>query len=482
MEFTEENIVQLFGQEAAEDEEFDRLQSYYFKSKTHKKVTADLPLRILVGHKGIGKSAIFTIARHEDEKFNKLSILIRPDDIAAVGVVSNDFSTLIRDWKEGLIKIVVDKVIEKIGVTHVTSLPSKTGELIRYLKGLFQKTIDDHVDLTDINRSLINRFLQDSKIIVYIDDLDRGWQSKEHDITRISALLNAVRDLSNDNKGLQFRISLRTDVYYLVRTSDESTDKIEGSVIWHSWTNHEILLLLVKRILNYQNSLISIDSLKKLKQSQLAYYLDPVFEERFKDVGKWSNAPVYRILMSLIRKRPRDLVKLCSLAAKQAYSVDATKIGTEELKNIFVEYSQGRMQDTVNEYKSELPDIERLLLNMKPSRAEKKNNTGYIYNTASLKRIIRSIMERGRFVFRNKKEATDNDLLQFMYKINFITARKTLDDGKIERKFFEENKYLTYRNVDFGYDWEIHPAFRWVLDPDDVDKVLDHIDIMNIKD
>jgi hypothetical protein len=199
---------------------------------------------------------------------------------------------------------------------------------------LFQKTIDDHVDLTDINRSLINRFLQDSKIIVYIDDLDRGWQSKEHDITRISALLNAVRDLSNDNKGLQFRISLRTDVYYLVRTSDESTDKIEGSVIWHSWTNHEILLLLVKRILNYQNSLISIDSLKKLKQSQLAYYLDPVFEERFKDVGKWSNAPVYRILMSLIRKRPRDLVKLCSLAAKQAYSVDATKIGTEELKNI----------------------------------------------------------------------------------------------------------------------------------------------------
>ena len=69
MEFTEENIVQLFGQEAAEDEEFDRLQSYYFKSKTHKKVTADLPLRILVGHKGIGKSAIFTIARHEDEKW-----------------------------------------------------------------------------------------------------------------------------------------------------------------------------------------------------------------------------------------------------------------------------------------------------------------------------------------------------------------------------------------------------------------------------
>lgn len=85
-------------------------------------------------------------------------------------------------------------------------------------------------------------------------------------------------------------------------------------------------------------------------------------------------------------------------------------------------------------------------------------------------------MERGRFVFRNGQEATESDLLQFMYKINFITARKTLDSGVIDRKYFEENKYLTYRNVDFGYDWEIHPAFRWVLAPDDTSKIFEQID------
>ena len=86
-------------------------------------------------------------------------------------------------------------------------------------------------------------------------------------------------------------------------------------------------------------------------------------------------------------------------------------------------------------------------------------------------------MEQGRFVFRNGKEASDSDLLQFMYKINFITARKTLADGRIERKYFEENKYLTYQNVDFGYGWEIHPAFRWVLAPDDISKVFEQIDV-----
>ena len=476
MEFTDENIVKLFGQEAAEDEDFERLQSYYLKSKTHRSVTADLPLRILVGHKGIGKSAIFTIARHEDEKYNKLSILIRPDDIASVGKESVDFGTLIRDWKDGLMSIIVNKVIEKLGIPFDTAWVNKVGGLIKYLKETFKATIEKHVSLTETNMAVINRFLKESKIIVYIDDLDRGWQSKEQDIRRISALLNAVRDLSNDNKGLQFRISLRTDVYYLVRTSDESTDKIEGSVIWHSWTNNEILLLLVKRILNYQKSTIDVETLKKLEQSALAYYLDPVFERRFQDSGKWRNAPIYRILMSLIRKRPRDLVKLCSLAAKHAYSVDSEKIGTDDLKDIFLEYSQGRMQDTVNEYKSELPEIERLLLNMKPSRSEVKRHVGYVYTTAGIKQKIRNIMERGHFFFRNKKEATDYELLQFMYKINFVTARKTLDDGRIERKYFEENKYLTYHNVDFGYEWEIHPAFRWVLAPDDINKVFEQID------
>ncbi len=476
MEFSDENIVKLFGQEAAEDEDFERLQSYYLKSKTHKSVTADLPLRILVGHKGIGKSAIFTIARHDDDKYNKLSILIRPDDIASVGVNSVEFSCLIREWKDGLIKIIVDKVIGRLGLSMIPKMPMYGGGLIAFLKKAFQEKIDEYVNLSDASKAIISKFLNESKIIVYIDDLDRGWQSKEQDIRRISALLNAVRDLSNDNKGLQFRISLRTDVYYLVRTSDESTDKIEGSVIWHNWTNDEILLLLVKRILNFQKSSIDVDTLKKLKQSELSNYLDPVFERRFKDSGKWSNTPIYRILMSLIRKRPRDLVKLCSLAAKHAYSVDAPKIGTDDLKEIFVEYSQGRMQDTVNEYKSELPDIERLLLNMKPSRAEIKRHMGYIYNTAGIKQKIRTIKERGKFVFRNGKEASEADLLQFMYKINFVTARKTLSDGVIERKYFEENKYLTYKNVDFGYDWEIHPAFRWVLSPDDTSKLFEQID------
>ncbi|MBW3524116.1 P-loop ATPase, Sll1717 family [Chryseobacterium sp. NKUCC03_KSP] len=482
--FTEENINKLFGSEAAEDETFERLQSYYLKSKTHTKVTADLPLRILVGHKGIGKSALFKMAIAEDESSNRIPILIKPDDIAELAYDSQDFNQIIKDWKKGLNIIIAKKVLNSFGETNndvSNKIKNFGGKLLSFISESADNFLKSYVNLDPTKKSLVEEFIKNKKVIVYLDDLDRGWQSKKEDITRISALLNACRDLSNDNFGLQFRISLRSDVYYLVRTSDESTDKIESSVVWHSWTNHEILLLLIKRIENFFGREFDVEKLKNQPQNALSDYLDTIFEKRFTDQGKWSNAPTYTILMSLIRKRPRDLVKLCTLAARNAYEKNSNLIRTDHLKAIFEEYSQGRIQDTVNEFKSELPQIDKLLLNMKPSRKELKTNLGYIYDTNSLKRKIADIRQQGTFRFQNGKIATDTELMQFLYKINFITARRVLESGHIDRKFFEENRSLSSQLVNFGYDWEIHPAFRWALQPEEAFDMYKRIDLSAIE-
>ena len=65
-----------------------------------------------------------------------------------------------------------------------------------------------------------------------------------------------------------------------------------------------------------------------------------------------------------------------------------------------------------------------------------------------------------------------------MYKINFLTARKDTAD-RIVRKYFEENNFLSNKFVDFGFDWEIHPAYRWALQPENV---LDIINTLAICD
>lgn len=76
------------------------------------------------------------------------------------------------------------------------------------------------------------------------------------------------------------------------------------------------------------------------------------------------------------------------VSSKRSIRQNANLISTEHFEAIFPEYSQGRIQDTTNEYKSELPDIERLLLNMKPSQKEIREHVGYIYDSNRLKRKL----------------------------------------------------------------------------------------------
>lgn len=466
--FSDEEIAALFGYEAAEDERPNRLREYYFKNDIYDQIVSNLPLKIVVGHKGIGKSALFKVAQQEFDEKNIITISLTPDDIIDLKDTAESMLELIRVWKLGLKNIILDKVIEKIGI-KIGDKNNRIGSIISILQKIFEQRIGNSIE--EEKKSLISTFINNKRIVIFIDDLDRGWEGKKNDITRISAMLNAVRDLSRDNPGINFKVSLRTDVYYLYRTNDESTDKVESCVVWLTWNNFGILALLAKRIVTYFGGSASEDELLKLHQPDLARILDYVFEQRFEGRGAWSEIPVYRLLTSLIRKRPRDLIKLCTLSAREAKKNKKNKIGTEEFNRVFESYSHGRLQDTIIEFRSELPEIERLLTNMKPSKMKKTTGEAFKFKTPELLEKVRNIESRGKFTFSNGKIADTKDLCAFMYKINFLTARKD-NDNEIIRKYFEENNFLMSKFADFGFDWEIHPAYRWALQPDNVLDIL----------
>ncbi len=477
LEFTERQIQRLFGHEAAEDEDPERLKEYYFRRDVYDQIVGSRQLRVLVGHKGIGKSAMFAVAIGEDRDDNNIALLLRPDDIVELDIYNRDFLKLIRDWKNGLTFLIVRKALAELGGNPSDLAKEvRSGQILDFLK---LELLNSSAPPTSRNlkqQQVRAKFLANPRINVYIDDLDRGWQGRKEDISSISAMLNAVRDISKENPGISIRIGLRSDVYFLVRTSDESTDKIEGSVIWLKWTNHEIFAMLAKRIETFFGRNVQEKQLLEMTPRDLSLFLKPVMEDRFHGEGKWLNAPMHRVIMSLIRKRPRDLVKLCTLAARQARIYRQEIITTKHFSAIFEEYSQGRLQDTINEYRSELPDIERLLMNMKPSRKERTAREGYVYKTDELLQKIDNICERGKFLFRNGKQATPKDLITFLYKVNFLTARKDTSEG-IVRKYFEENQYLSAQFADFGFHWEIHPAYRWALEPDSIHTIFENLEL-----
>src|SRR5512133_1736524 len=101
--FDDITIQSIFGFEDAESEPIERLKEYYFKKDTFDRVVADLPIRILVGHKGTGKSALIKVAIYEEREKGNLPILIKPDDIAELGKNDENFLLRVRQWKYGLI-------------------------------------------------------------------------------------------------------------------------------------------------------------------------------------------------------------------------------------------------------------------------------------------------------------------------------------------------------------------------------------------
>ncbi len=474
IDFSEEQIRDMFGDLAAEDEKKDRFSAYFIKTDVYKKIHNFLPIRILVAHKGIGKSAVFQMSYLENLRNNVLCIWVKPDDI--LGIANADDGTdpleMIRQWKTGLEELLVEKVVSNFNISKdndTINQISRNGLKLTERIGMIVKKVQDVVDVDAIKKSVADQYLKNHKIVIYVDDLDRAWNGSKQNIYRISALLNAVRDMCNESNELCFRISLRSDVYYLVRTADESTDKIDGNVLWLTWTEHELLALLVKRVQTYFDNDISERELLGMGQQEMSAYLDDIMASTFEGAGKWNKRPIRYIFLSLIRRRPRDLINLCTLAARNANAEGRNLIVTEDWEEVFEQYSTSRLQDTINEHKYELPDIERLLLGMKPSHEMKKTEKPFVYDKERLVRKIEGIMQNGKFYFANNKECTVEELIAFMYKINFLNARKDAACGFIDRKYFEDNKYITSNSVDFGYDWEVHPAFRWALYPENRD-------------
>ena len=479
--FTANNVAKLFGAEAAEDEPDDRFRQYFFYNKTYDDLVSDLPIRILVGHKGVGKSALLKRGRLHDAEKGTLAISLTPGDVAAVSTSqsSENFTNLVEYWKQGILAIIARHVLGDSAndMLNRETMGGFARRITSFVPALTSKLTEKvGVSKAEFNRVIVDNFVTTGVITVYIDDIDRGWSASKADIKNISALLNALRDIAGSDRRIRFRIGLRSDVYFLVRTSDESTDKIEANVIWLSWSNHEILCIMAKRIETFFGVERDQQAILKLNQTDIANnILSKVIEPKFAGLGHWSNRSIHNVLLSLTRQRPRDLVKLMHGAAKNAAGAGNQIISTTNLKDSFEEYSNERLQDIINEFRSEMPDIERLLLGMRPTRKERTAAESYLFTNDKLSKKLSSILEQVNLSFTNGRPVTGKSLTQFLYKIDFITARKTQTDGSIDRRYFDRSRFLASEFADFGFDWEIHPAYRWALQPQDIQSVLDSL-------
>ena len=115
---------------------------------------------------------------------------------------------------------------------------------------------------------------------------------------------------------------------------------------------------------------------------------------------------------------------------------------------------------------------------MKPSKKELESGAPCLFTRPQLLEKLKNILSMSNLKFKNGMDVTPDSLAAFLYKINFLTARKN-SNGRIIRVYYDENQYIYNDFTDFGYSYEIHPAYRWALQPSTTMNIFEQLELIN---
>lgn len=358
--FSLENISEIFGADAADTEEPARLYTFFVSNDSYDEMRVPNPLSLIVGQKGIGKTALMVVSSLDDKRDGFPHIFIRGSQILSTAEVSAGGSATILKFRsvveDALLHTVADTLSRE--AAEFIGAPVKAGGVIGTLTRLGTSIATGQSEALKRAASKLTPWLLRAipAVNVYIDDTDVEWDGSKVAAERIGRLIQACFQLASEAQGdLRFKISIRSDLFNYLSVTADFIDKIQSSVVKCRWKNDQVFRVIAKRIAVHDNKEIDDDVILSLGQEELfkEYFLS-YFEERFRDKGAWENHPMRQVLLSFVRQRPRDLIGLCRLAAKEAER-NGTKIDTSCLKAIISEYSNNRLNDTVVEFRTELP-------------------------------------------------------------------------------------------------------------------------------
>ena len=489
--FGYENRLLLFGHEDAGQEDEARLSLFFYKKAQYDEITSNAGFQIITGEKGTGKSALLKMAYIKKEQDGCVPIKLRLDDLAEVYgdiLECQNLYALKLLWKKAIARIIAMKIVSTFrfvssdDTAKVLMWAYEYGyaekDFITQVAEKFHKAIDSYFDAESKEYDkgeyhILERLMGKKQICLFLDDFDLDWKGNEKDILIIKSLIIALIDMTSDIRGVSARIALRTDVYEMIR-NEEFSDKIESSTIKCLWNNQELIVALAKRICAFHKISFdpSIEQDPADAQFKVTQYLNIVFESSFPiGVRYWSGATISKVIYALLRRKPRDIVKLCLGLAKYAYDQKKEKIDYECFEHTLESYSTERLKDLVNEYKNQMTNLNSVLVRMAPTKSEIQNKADrkYVYTTAELLEKIKNIMSNASIMIyssqsNQKITANQHDIAHFLYKIGFITGRKQRGTGKINRVYYDDAPSLLLQNVgDNGFSWEIHSSYRAAL-------------------
>lgn len=368
------------GSSSAENE-LTELANYYLETDEFKR-TIRGEVRIVVGRKGSGKTAIFAQTKEHASKNSKNLVLdLKPDgykllkfkesvlDLLKKGTMEH---TLMAFWEYLLLLEICHRIIDSDRITHLRNPAlfepynqilnfyeshnyDQDGDFSERLSQLLERIRSDYQakypttnqkDLTtaevtelifnhDVKslREQVELYLKNkNEVWILFDNLDKGWPShgvQAEDIIIIKTLIEALRKLerqlqkhSIDTHSVIF---LRNDVYELLIT--ETADRGKESKVVIDWKDPELLKELVRR------RLLNNEEFLSLQDQPFTQLWSQIFSPLYKG-EETSNYLIERSLM-----RPRYLLDLINKCKGIATNLNHSKIQEPDIEKGLYDYS-----------------------------------------------------------------------------------------------------------------------------------------------
>ena len=471
------DLNKLFGEDRAQEDK--NLEHYFIKTRQFKEIQAGSK-ELVLGRKGAGKSALFSILSKEAPSRGEIPISIAFDGEDYVHIEnalkSNNVSFDVNDdfkfslaWRDFIISEILFQTIKNQNIidSRLKSLLSDKGyfeptkwkrfatALLKVIKGArLQGNIGEvSFDFSSLNlkstdtdtlKTYLNKLIIDNNYIILIDNLDEPWKNTETLNSWLRGLIFATRQLKRDHNNIKIVSFLRSDIYDIIsKGSDLFDSKSEiTSLSWDDNNYFNLRKLIAARIAYYFN----IEFIEPVSQSVINDIWNKVFPRKFYYGGKSDN--FWHYIISRTFQRPRELLQFCRLMFEKS-NKRLLPLEDSIISPIELEFSNWKEIDLVGEYSKTYKNLDKCIDSFIGVK------TTWAWHCKDLIDHIKKLSQGDRiFIISENTYATEKETIEILYKIGFL--RKLSDSHAGRYKMYHQDNSINYNLTRF----DIHPAFR----------------------
>lgn len=275
-----------------------------------------------------------------------------------------------------------------------------------------------------------------AKFVIFIDDLDLGWDNSKTANDLLLGLLSALNHLTSLSMHVYVCVFLREDVYSIIITQTQHSDK---------YRNIERIRWQKEKLIDILNSRINFNR-KRVMIPESGNPFITVFPETIgtSNTDNW--------LFERTLSRPRELIQL---ARYYSELITDDKPDDRLLKDAEIQYSAWKLDDLCAEYSNQYSGLVNIFTYWKTNFFRQKYHLKRSEIDDFLLKILCDV-ELNETWFNKIVNDTDLDsMLKILYEIGFIGDFILGGDGG-SKTFYSYND----RHAPRFEEVQVHPCFR----------------------